>query len=71
MAPSHKVRISVDPESYRLKRGMSKLELSDKSGVARSTLRRKLKNPGLFTIDELATLSEILDMPAEAFEVAS
>ena len=68
MAP---FRIDVDLDTYRRSAEMSTLELSDKTGIARTSLRRKMKNPGQFTIDELAAVAAVLDIPADAFKVAS
>lgn len=63
--------INIDVESFRIKAGMSVLQLSDKTGIARTTLRRKLAQPGLFTLNELAAIIAALNIPADAFAVAS
>lgn len=71
MATTGAPHITVDVESYRVAAGMPVLELSDKSGIARTSLRRKLAQPGLFTVDELNRLSTILGFPESAFMVAA
>ena len=71
MAPLRKLQVRVDPESYRKLRGISQEELADKSGIARTTLRRHLKDPGKFTLDQFAAICAVLDIPAEALQVAS
>lgn len=68
MAP---FRINADLEKFRRDAKMSTLELSDKTGIARTSLRRKMKNPGQFTIDELAAVAAVLDIPEDAFKAAS
>lgn len=69
MAPAQTPRISVDVEKYRVAAGMPILTLSDRTGISRTSLRRKLARPGLFTIDELHACARELNMPREAFEV--
>ena len=80
MAPLRKLQVRVDPESYRKLRGISQEELADKSGIARTTLRRHLKaamaslkavQDGKFTLDQFAAICAVLDIPAEALQVAS
>lgn len=64
-------RIKVDPESIRKQRGISQEELADKTNIARTTLRRLLKHPGKFTLDQFAAVCDVLDIPDEAIRVAS
>lgn len=71
MATDQTPRIKVDVEKYRILAGIAKLELSDLTGIPRTSLRRKLSNPGLFTVDELHSLATVLSMPIEAFEVTA
>lgn len=60
------LRIRVDPESIRKQRGISQEELADKTNIPRTTLRRLLKEPGKFTIDQFADVCDVLDISAEA-----
>lgn len=71
MAPLQKSQVKVDPEYYRTLRGISQEELADKTDIPRTTLRRHLKDPGKFTLDQFAAVCAVLDIPAEAFQVAS
>jgi hypothetical protein len=36
--------------------------LADAAGIARTTLRRKIKQPGTLTLDEAAGVSQALDI---------
>lgn len=48
-------------DSRRQELGLTQVELADLSGIPRTTLMRKLRNPGTFTLDELAALSVALN----------
>lgn len=54
MAPT---RILRNIDEVRRSLGVSQDSLSDAAGIPRTTLRRKLKNPGTFTLDEAAGVS--------------
>jgi DNA-binding phage protein len=68
MAHSSKT-IAVDVDAAIAASGMSVHQLADKTGIPRTTLRRKLKKPGTFTLDEYAELAHALNLPADALKV--
>lgn len=49
-------------ESRRKALEMSKQSLYAKTGFSRSTFDRKIANPDLFTLQELARISAVLDL---------
>lgn len=62
-------RIHLDAEKYRLEAGMTKLELSDMTGIPRTTLRSLLRNPAQLTFDQAHRIARALNAPASAYEV--
>lgn len=62
--------ISIDLEKYRKDAGLSEEQLSDLTGIARSTLRRKLRDPARLTVAEFITVTKILKVPDSALLVA-
>lgn len=62
MAPTAP-RFSIDLDAYRKQAGISILALSDLTGIPRTSLRRKIKNPGQFTLDEFARVRAVLSIP--------
>ena len=71
MATNQPPRFTLNIEDYRLKSGITTLQLSDLTGIPRTTLRRRLAAPGTFTIDELATICDALNIPDTAFGIAA
>lgn len=69
MASSPKT-ITVDVDAAIATSGMSVHTLSEVTGIPRTTLRRKLKKPGTFTLDEYAEIAAALNIPAAALKVA-
>lgn len=51
-------------EMARVKAGVPLLRLEHMTGITRSTLRRKIANPGTFTTDELARVADALSVDA-------
>lgn len=54
-------------EELRRSSGVSQNDLADAAGIPRTTLRRKLKKPGTFTLDEAAGISLALGISADAW----
>ena len=69
MAPT---LIRLDIETVRRSLGVSQDTLADAAGIPRTTLRRKLKNPGSFTLDEAARINLALGIePSEWLEASA
>lgn len=62
--------IQIDLEKYRKDAGLSEEQLADVTGIARSTLRRKLRKPDTLTVAEFRLLVTALNVPADALRVA-
>lgn len=71
MAEPTTPRINIDVEGYRKLAGVSVYELSKQTGIARSSLRTRLVNPGQFTLDQIEACARVLNIPATAIEVAA
>lgn len=52
-------------ERARQEAGVPLLRLEHKTGIARSTLRRKIDNPGTLTMDELKRVADALNADAQ------
>lgn len=63
--------IAIDLESFRVAAGMTEQQLSDETGIPRTTLRRKLRRPDTFTIAEFRAIAVVLNVPSDALKVAS
>lgn len=53
-------------EKARREAGVPLLRLEHKTGIPRSTLRRKIDNPGTLTMDELKRVADALGADAQA-----
>jgi hypothetical protein len=62
--------VTADVEQIRRDQNVSILALSTASGVPRSSLKRKLANPGTFTIDEYLSICDALGIPAPVMVAA-
>lgn len=62
--------IDIDLEKYRKDAGLSEEQLSDATGIARSTLRRKLRDPSSLTVAEFIKVTKALNVPESALRVA-
>lgn len=72
MAPRKTVKtIDIDVMKALRTAEVSVLHLSDVTGIPRTTLRRKLLNPGTFTLNEYALVSAHLGLASDALKVAS
>lgn len=63
MTNSHQVAQRI--ESLLRIRGLSKSWLSDDSGIADKTLRRRFRAPEHFTLAELSSIANSLGVPVE------
>jgi len=71
MVASRTTRIAGSIDAYREQRGISLDDLAAATGIPRTTLARKIRNGGLFTIDELDAVSAALEVPTSSWLVAS
>jgi len=63
--------ISVDIDKARRDAGITEVQLADITQIPRTTLRRKIRNPGTFTVIEFLAIAHALDLPGDALQVAS
>lgn len=71
MATQQAPRIVLDVETHRVNAGMTKLELADRTGIPRTTLRGLLRNPGQLTFDQAYKIARVLNLSADAYKVVS
>lgn len=53
-------------EAARILKGVSRLALSDRSGIARTTLKRKLDGRTAFTVSDIDALAQVLEVAPES-----
>lgn len=63
MVASGTTRIAGSIDALRIEKGISLDELSASTGIPRATLTRKIRNGGLFTVEELDAVSAVLEVP--------
>lgn len=69
MAPNQTKHISIDVDKALRESGTTVLQLSEATGIARTTLRRKLRKPGTLTLDEAAEIISHLNIPDDEIKV--
>ena len=57
-----RIGVSVDIERTRQTLNVSLLALSEATGIPRSSLKRKLANPGTFTLDQYVSVCTVLNI---------
>jgi cyanate lyase len=68
---SSTITVDLDLDEAIKSAGISVHTLADMTGIARTTLRRKIKRPGTLTLDEYAELAAALKLSESALRVAS
>lgn len=63
MVASGTTRIAGSIDALRIKKGITLDELQASTGIPRATLTRKIRNGGLFTVEELDAVSDALGVP--------
>jgi transcriptional regulator with XRE-family HTH domain len=58
-------------DAKRLELGFTQVQLADLAGIPRTTLQRKMRNPGTYTLDEIAAISTALGVTADYWLAAA